>query len=92
MDLEWGHINEYYEECSLIIGSTKKDECHVAGAGPKTGLKKKKNFYAFNERIFDLTSFKNIKEESKTSFLMESIYGNTSQTFFLSVRLTVIPQ
>lgn len=42
MDLEWGHINEYFEECSLIIGSTKKDECHVAGAGPKTGLKKKK--------------------------------------------------
>ena len=54
--------------------------------------KKKKNFYEFNERIFDLTPFKNIKEESKTSFLMESIYGNRSQTFFLSVRLTVIPQ
>ena len=42
MDLEQGHINEYYEECSLIISSTKKDECHIAGAGPKMGLKKKK--------------------------------------------------
>ena len=42
MDLEQGHINEYYEEFSLIIGSTKKDECHIAGVGPKMSLKKKK--------------------------------------------------
>ena len=64
MDLEWGggDINKYYEEFSLIAGNKKKDECRTAEASPKMGQRKKKNSNEFNERIFDLAPFRNIKE------------------------------